>query len=224
MPEPLPSPLSALYQRGDIVIEDNAVLPLRADPSEDIRHAKPPIIREHRAHPRTAVSFPIEYVILSRFRHWAIRSIYRTIPSTERNPTDNLALPALPPWAKPYIPLARLLDKLLFEGGDRGWAEEGCLRSAGALDLSEGGLRLATSSPLWPGTFALLRIPSRMLMAFGYTVLGEVVRVKHTAENEIEAGVAFTAIHESDREGLARFITTPLPQLAAERHPQQSSA
>ncbi|MBI3603400.1 MAG: PilZ domain-containing protein [Nitrospirae bacterium] len=136
----------------------------------------------------------------------------------------SLAIPEFEPLARRYVPLARFLEKLLFESGRRSWLDEGRIQSAMALDLSEGGLRLATSYLLWPDAFVLLRVPSRTLMAFGYTALGEVIRVKRTVENEIEAGVAFTAIHESDRAGLVRFITTPLPQLAAERHPQQSSA
>ncbi|MDE3118093.1 MAG: hypothetical protein KGL03_03670, partial [Nitrospirota bacterium] len=44
-----------------------------------------------------------------------------------------------------------------------------------------------------------------------------VMRVAKTDRDEVEAGVAFTGIHPSDRYELVRFLMTPLPQLAALR-------
>ena len=105
----------------------------------------------------------------------------------------------------------------------RSWADEGRVEDASCLDLSKGGLRMATSYPLWLGASIHLRIPSHELAPFGYTVLGKVVRVV-PVQDDIEVGIGFTAIHQSDQEGLVRFITTPQPQLAAKRRQHKESA
>jgi hypothetical protein len=52
---------------------------------------------------------------------------------------------------------------------------------------------------------------------FGYTLLGQAVRVTQIDRQEVEAGVLFTGIHPTDRHELARFLVIPLPQLAALR-------
>lgn len=181
------------------------------------RHGQRPPVQECRAHLRTAASFPIEYGILPRFRHWMLQPAYRSLCSSDRNPTGSLTIPEPEHWALPYRTAARFFGKLLSQDSRRSWAAEGQIEAASCLDLSKGGLRMATAYPLWLGASVHLRIPSHELTPFGYTVLGQVVRVVPTVHNEVEVGIGFTAIHRSDQEGLARFITTPQPQLAAKR-------
>jgi len=172
---------------------------------------------DRRAYPRTVVSFPLEFVIVPWLTRRLLETTYRTIRSADRNPTGSLAVPEPEPWARPYLPIARRLGTLLFTHGRRCWDGVGQIESADGLDLSQGGLRMATAYPLWVGASLHLRIPSHGVAAFGYTVLGKVVRVTQIDPQEVEVGVAFTAIHPSDRFELERFLTTPLPRLAAMR-------
>jgi len=153
-----------------------------------------------------------------------LQPAYRSLGSSDRNPTGSLAIPEPEHWALPYLTAARLIGKLLSRNSRRSWANEGRVEAASCLDLSKGGLRMATSYPLWLGASVQLRIPSHELAPFGYTVLGEVVRVEPTVHNEVEVGIGFTAIHQSDQEGLLRFITTPQPQLAAQRRQDKEPA
>lgn len=184
------------------------------------RNARQPQTRtrhDRRAHPRTAVSFPLEFGVLPWFRHWVIRPTYQMIRSLDRNPTGSLAVPDPEPWAHPYLAVARHLGKLLFVNGARCWDGEGKIESANGLDLSQGGLRMVTAYPLWLGASLHLRVPSNEVSAFGYTVLGKVMRMARTGPHEVEVGVAFTGIHPLDRHELAQFLLTPLPQLVALR-------
>ncbi|MBM4124847.1 MAG: hypothetical protein FJ246_07850, partial [Nitrospira sp.] len=125
--EPPSSPMGILPQRRDGAMADEChpIAPPCPDPGQDPQDAQPQTGRDRRAHPRIAASCPIEFVILSRFKHWAIRPAYRATPSTERNPTGSLAIPACAPWIRPYMPLVRFLEELLFEGSGRSWDAEG---------------------------------------------------------------------------------------------------
>lgn len=172
---------------------------------------------DRRIHPRTAVSFPIEFGVLPWFRHWVIRPTYQTVRSLDRNPTGSLAVPDPELWAHSYLAAARYLGKLLFVNGARCWDGEGRIESANGLDLSQGGLRMVTAYPLWLGASLHLRIPAHEVAPFGYTVLGKVVRMTRMDPHETEVGIAFTGIHPLDRHELARFLLIPLPQLAALR-------
>ncbi|MDE3224005.1 MAG: PilZ domain-containing protein [Nitrospirota bacterium] len=180
--------------------------------------------RDRRAYSRASVSFPLEFGVLPRFKHWLIRPTYQAIRSIERNPTGRLAVPDPEPWAYPYLAMARYLGKLLLINGARCWDGEGQVESANGLDLSQGGLRMATTYPLWTGAALHLRVPASAVAPFGYTVLGKVMRVAKTDRDEVEAGVAFTGIHPSDRYELVRFLMTPLPQLAALRRQARESS
>lgn len=153
---------------------------------------------DRRAHPRLAVSFPLEFGVLPWFRQWLLRPTYQTIRSIERNPTGSLALPEPEPWAHPYLAAARYLGKLLFINGTRCWDGEGQIASANGLDLSQSGLRMATAYPLWLGASLHLRVPASALTPFGYTVLGKVVRIIRMDPYEVEVGVVFTGVHPSD--------------------------
>lgn len=178
--------------------------------------------QDRRAHPRTTVSFPLEFGVLPWFRHWLIRPTYQTIRSLDRNPAGSLAVPDPEPWAHPYLVVARFLGTLLFINGARCWGGEGRIESANGLDLSQNGLRMTTTYPLWLGASVHLRVPASELAPFGYTVLGKVMRIARVYGNEVEAGVAFTGIHPSDRYEIVQFLLTPLPQLAALRRQARS--
>lgn len=177
-----------------------------------------------RIHERLARSFPLEYGVLPWSRHWLLRPIYRTVPSAQRNPRGTPTVPEPEPWSLPYLAVARFLGELLLTNGTRCWQSLDRVEPAAGLDLSEGGVRMTTSYPLWLGASLHLRIPSQQLECFGYTVLGKVVRLGKADRHDVEAGIAFTAIHPADRQGLIRFLTTPLPQLAAMRDGIRSSA
>lgn len=180
---------------------------------------------DRRSYERLALSFPLQYGVLPWSRHWLLQSAYQTIPSAERNPQGSPAIPDPDPWLLPLLAVSRFFGELLFTHGSRCWGAEGGIESADGLDLSEGGLRMTTSAPLWLGASVHLRIPSEQLAPFGYTVLGKVVRVRpHGDHQAVETGIAFTALNPSDRQGLIRFLTTPLPQLAAIRQTVRSSA
>ncbi len=155
-----------------------------------------------------------------------LRPTYRSRCSSDRNPTGSLAVPEPEPWAAPYLAAARFIGSLFSKAGRRSWEAEGKIEAASCLDLSEGGVRMATAYPLWPGASVHLRIPSHELAPFGYTVLGKVVRVVPASTGEVEVGVGFTAVHQLDQQGLVRFITTPQPKLAAlrRRHKLPDSA
>jgi hypothetical protein len=177
-----------------------------------------------RAHERLALSFPLQYSLLPWSRHWLLQSAYRIIPSAERNPQGSPAIPDPDPWFLPFLNVSRFFGELLFTNGTQCWEGAGRIEAADGLDLSEGGLRMTTTGSLWLGAFVHLRIPSEQLAPVGYTVLGKVVRVTPRADHQdVEAGIAFTALNPSDRRGLIRFLTTPNPQLAAIRKAVRSS-
>lgn len=229
MAQPQPCQLLEASAPGAAPSAFNSPPQSRTIPADrDVAEAPAPSVyaggRERRAYSRVAVSFPIEYGILPRFRHWTLRPTYRSRRSSDRNPTGSLAVPEPEPWAVPYLSVARFIAKLFSRADRRSWEDEGKIEPASCLDLSEGGVRMATSYPLWLGATVRLRIPSHELAPFGYTVLGKVVRVAPAARDEIEVGIGFTAIHQQDQQGLLRFITTPQPQLAALRRQHKPPA
>lgn len=184
------------------------------------RRVRPVTAHDRRGCERFALSFPLEYTVLPWSKYRLLRKLHAAVPSVERNPQGALAFEGEAAWHRPYFALARFFGEMIFVNGSRCWANEGQAASAAGLDLSEGGLRMATSGPLWLDATIHLRIPSETLGCFAYTVLGKVVHLACADLNESQAGIAFTAIHPEDRHGLLRFLTSPLPQLAALRRQQ----
>jgi hypothetical protein len=188
------------------------------------RRIRPVTTPDRRGCERFALSFPLEYTVLPWSKYRILRKLHADSPSAERNPRGALAFDGQHPWHRTYFALARFFGELIFVNGSRCWKREGQAESAAGLDLSEGGLRMATSGPLWLGASVHLRIPSATLGCFAYTVLGRVVHLTCRDPGESQAGIAFTAIHPEDRHGLLRFLTSPLPQLAALRRREPTSA
>lgn len=181
------------------------------------RRIRPVTARDRRSFDRVALSFPLEFAVLPWSKYRLLSPTCAAVPCAERNPQRQLAFAGSHAWHRPFLTMARFLSELLLVNGRRCWTNDGREESGAGLDLSEGGLRMTTRSSLWKGALIHLRIPSATLGHFGYTVLGKVVHVNCADPCETEAGVAFTALHPEDRHGLIRFLTSPLPQLAAMR-------
>lgn len=210
--------LSSLKHRYDRRCHGQAIRPH----IPERRRVRPVAHNDRRGCERFALSFPLEYTLLPWSKYRLLRNLHAGAPSAERNPQGALAFDGQAPWHRPYFALARFFGERIFVNGSRCWAHDGRAASAAGLDLSEGGLRMATAGPLWLGATVHLRIPSETLGCFAYTVLGKVVHLACSDPGESEAGIAFTAIHPEDRHGLLRFLTSPLPQLAALRREQVS--
>lgn len=172
-----------------------------------------------RAHIRSAETFPIYFIPVSKEEFKELGPSYFSQPTSMRQEKGLPGVPSadtgLTSTMAPDSALLTILERieekldrlLVVEGLAEDPSKGPAFETGDCIDLSASGARFSTRWPLSKGWYVKLVITTPEVNSVTVVALGRVVRVDKEEETAIyDTACNFEAIHEEDRERLIAYI------------------